>query len=240
MTNSGTEIGFAPYASPNSVIHLIHRLRDTGLPDPLTHDGLGLVGITPSMVSPTLRSFKYLRIVDDDGQKLSAHQSLSTATSEEYPGVLGEIVKSAYEDVFRIIDPAKHDFEQVEDAFRKYNPQKQRRKMVRLFLGLCEEAGLAPEQPKRRRGQGTTKVAPRVVEVATQDQQSNQPQTLPSVAPSTPNSAKALMNSFVAQLPDGKWTSDHRVKWLNAVTSAVDLMITVSDSDEVQITANDP
>ena len=233
MTNASLEVSFAPYASPNSVIDLIHRLRDAGLPDPLTLDGLGLVGVSPSMVSPTLRSFKFLGIVDDDGQKLPAYQRLSVATSEEYPGVLADVVKSAYSDVFNIVDPGKHDADQVEDAFRQYIPQKQRRRMVRLFLGLCAEAGLAPEQPKRRRGQGTVRSTTRPTETVHPDRQPNVPQDPPPVASAPNNATEVLVGSFVAQLPDsGEWTRDHRERWLRAVESAVDLMIAVSDSDE--------
>lgn len=236
MTSSSLEASFAPYASPNSVMEVIRRLRETGLPDPLTLDGLGAVGVPNSMVSTTMRSLKFLGFVDDNGKQLPALHQLSIATSDDYQEVLGGIVKSAYSDVFRIVDPAKHDFEKVSDAFRPYSPQKQRLKMVRLFLGLCGEAGLAEEQPIRRRGQGTGRSSsPRKTGAAEDPTPSPTPST--SELPSTPpDSAKALINSFVAQLPDNKeWTSDYREKWINAVTSAVDLMITVSDSDQESI-----
>ena len=239
MTNSSIEVSFAPYASPNSVISVIHRLRDVGLPDPLTLDGLSSVGVPPTMVGPTLRSLKFLGLVDDDGQQLPTLQHLKVATSDDYPTVLAEIIQTAYSDVFTIVDPAKHGFDQVLDAFRPYIPQKQRRKMVRLFLGLCEEASLASEQPKRRRSQRATRVPTRMVDTTKSDlspmpsQGPAQVAVTPVVASTPANGAKSLISSFVAQLPDsGVWTADHRERWLQAVKSTVDLMISVSDSAE--------
>ena len=234
------ETRFAPYSSSQSVIEVINRLRDVGLPDPLTMEGLGSIGVPPTVASPTMRAIKFLGLVDEDGNQQAALQKLAVSSSDEYPSVLSEIVKSAYAEVFAIVDPAKHDFEKVSDAFRPYTPQKQRRRMVRLFLGLCEEANLVPEQPKRQQQSEATRQRKRTVSDTAQDEQTQQVEPpLPAATPS--NGTKLLINSFVAELPDSdEWTTDHRQRWLAAVTSAVDLMITVSDATTDTVARDDP
>ncbi len=61
--------------------------------------------------------------------------------------MLAEILKAAYADIFRIVDPATATSVQLTDAFRGYQPQKQRDRMVTLFVGLCKEAGLVEGAP---------------------------------------------------------------------------------------------
>ena len=232
---------FAPYASSSAVLDVLNRLRDVGLPNPVTLEGLASVGVPTSMASLTMRALKFLGLIDDEGQHQRRLQDLRLANALDYPVVLSEVVQSAYPEVFEIVDPAKHGFDEVANAFRPYVPQKQRDKMVRLFLGLCEEASLAPEQPKRRSRSRGPKPRPRIP-----DEQARDPhvQHIAAITPQSStqsNSTKTLMKSFVAELPDnGKWTSGHRDKWLAAVTSAVDLMISVSDDQSGVTDQNDP
>src|SRR5581483_7211472 len=132
----------APYAPINSVVQVIRRFRDRGLPQPLTAQELTRVGVSEGNARRTLTALRFLDLVDGDGQVTPRFESLRRATSEEYPGLLAEVVKDAYEEVFKFIDPTTATDVQVHDAFRHYHPPAQRTRMVGLFVGLCKEAGL--------------------------------------------------------------------------------------------------
>ena len=142
---------FAPYASANSVIKVIQQYRNHGLPDPLTQTGLEQIGQAPSMASFTLRSLVFLGLMDEGGNFTADFTRIRRANTDEYPGELGEILRKAYLQVFAVTNPAVHDATKIVDAFRPFEPAKQRDKMVGLFMGLCEEAGIVPVGTAKRR-----------------------------------------------------------------------------------------
>ena len=178
---------FAPYASANSVIKVIQQYRSHGLPDPLTQTGLEQIGLPPSMASFTLRSLVFLGLMDEGGNFTADFTRIRRATTEEYPTVLGDIVRKAYLRVFTVADPAVHDATRIEDAFRVFEPAKQRDKMVALFIGLCEEAGIVPTGTAKRRN--TTTSRPRRSAVPQVGDQSKSPE-VQSPPPLTPSNTQ--------------------------------------------------
>lgn len=221
---------FAPYASSNVMLDIFTRFRDTGLPEPLTFEGLERIGVPPTMTSPAFRALRFLGLVDDGGHRLPEFERLRRASSAEYQDTLAEIIRRSYVEVFNIVDPGQDSYERVHDAFRGFDPASQRKKMVRLFLGLCEEANIAPPQPKRRRTSRTsrrTQIDANPTEVLVPPPAPS-PQS-PPVADMQPKS-NDLIDAIVAQLPDdGKWNKLRRDRWLAAMTSAVDLLIETVD-----------
>ena len=216
---------FASYASSKAVIHVIQRFRENGLPDPLTFEGLERIGVSSTMTSTTFRAFRFLGLVDEGGNRLPEFERLRRASSTEYQDTLVEIIRRSYIDVFKIVDPAQDTYEQVHDAFRGFDPANQRQKMVRLFLGLCEEAGIAPPQPKRHRTSGQTQADTKQAAMPIPT-----PTPVPSPTPLPRTSMQPrryeVIDAIVAQLPDeGKWSKARRDRWLAAITSAVDLLI---------------
>ena len=226
---------FAAYASSKVMLHIFTRFRDTGLPEPLTFEGLERIGVPPSMTSPAFRALRFLGLVDDDGHRLPEFERLRRATSAEYQDTLAEIIRGSYVEVFNIVDPARDSYERVHDAFRGFDPANQRQKMVRLFLGLCEEANIVPPQPKRHRTSRTsrrTEIDANPTEVPVPP-----PEPSPHSPPGTEMQLKShdLIDAIVAQLPDeGKWSKSRRDRWLAAIASAVDLLIETVDVEEME------
>ncbi len=219
---------FASYASSKAVIHVIQRFRETGLPDPLTFEGLERIGVSSTMTSTAFRAFRFLGLVDEGGNRLPEFERLRRASSTEYQDTLAEIIRRSYIDVFKIVDPAQDTYEQVHDAFRGFDPANQRQKMVRLFLGLCEEAGIVPPQPKRHRTSRTSGQTQADTKQAAMPIPTPTPVPSPTPLPRTSMQPRRyeVIDAIVAQLPDeGKWSKARRDRWLAAITSAVDLLI---------------
>ncbi len=215
----------APYASARSVLDIIRRFREGDLPEPLTFEGLAQMGVPQSTTSPTLRALRFLGLVGEGGNHLEAFERLRRASAEEYADVLAELIRSAYVEVFRIVDPSQDDYGKISDAFAKHNPAKQQQKMVRLFLRLCAEAGIAPRQPKRHR-------RPKPADGMQRKDGSQGAVTAPHPSPFLRH--YGLVDAIVSQLPqDGRWSKDKRQRWLNAVESAIDLLIDMDDGETV-------
>ena len=118
---------FAPYSSAASVLSIMARFRDRGLPDPLTMTALEQVGIKPSMASFTLRALVFLGLIDESGSISPAIHQLRQASENDYPSSLAEIIRKAYRRIFTVADPATDDEGKIVDAFRVYDPANQLR-----------------------------------------------------------------------------------------------------------------
>lgn len=146
---SAAERPTGPYAPVKNVLDVVHRLRDRGVPIPLTADSLTTIGVPDGNAPRTLQALKFLGLVDGKGQLTESAERLRRANTEEYPTLFAEVIRSAYVPVFQLVDPAQDDEIKVADAFRQYDPAGQREKMVTLFMGLCEEADIVPDSDKR-------------------------------------------------------------------------------------------
>jgi len=139
--------GTAPYGPPAAVLAVIRGFRDRGLATPFTPEVLLRAGVTESVIPRTLKSLEGLDLIDKDGMPTSQMEGLRRATTEDFPARLEEVVRSVYAEVFQFTDPAKDDATRVADAFRAYEPVGQRGRMVTLFMGLCEAAGIVEKKP---------------------------------------------------------------------------------------------
>ncbi|MBM2812725.1 MAG: hypothetical protein HW416_3484 [Chloroflexi bacterium] len=232
----------APYASPANVLKVVGRYRERGLPDPLTLKALESVGISYSATSRVQQALRFLGLIDADGHRTQQFEKLRTATTEEYPGILTEIVRGAYHEVLTIVDPTQDSITAITDAFRHFEPTAQRDRMVTLFLGLCRESGIGPEKRYRRTQQpnATKAQQARTPRATGGGRRSSAATSAPSTAVAQPRGSSGdepgdgtpdyrLLNVLLGQLPrEGRWTEERRTKWLQALTAAVDLVVEVT------------
>jgi len=225
----------APYAPFGCVINVIRRFRERGLAEIITIQEIVRVGVSEGNASRTLQSLKFLRLVDEEGHRTQMFDRLARVPTNEYAEVLGEIIKAAYKDVFVIVDPADATDIEINDAFRYYQPQAQRSRMVALFRSLCQEAGLisgGPPETRRRTSNITiNKLGSR--SIISRRNQAEEPYALESNGVSDNNITAieqeyGLLFKLLQQLPsDKKWTKERHDRWLQAFTANIDLLIDI-------------
>lgn len=146
----------APYTSPSAVMHIIKRYRQVGMTKPFTVEVLARAGVSESLAPRTLQSLQALNLLDQDGHPTNELDGLRLASETDFQSKLGDVVRGAYADIFNFVDPSTADLTHIRDAFRTYEPQRQQPRMVALFLGLCEEAGISCPKPIRKERAGKT------------------------------------------------------------------------------------
>ena len=132
----------APYAPPAAVMQVVNGYRNRGLSTPFTNEVLVRAGVSESLAPRTLKTMEGLDLINEKGEPTPNFDALRRATSADFKARLAEHLQGVYAEVFSFTDPAVDDVERVADAFRSYEPIGQRARMVTLFLGLCEAAGI--------------------------------------------------------------------------------------------------
>jgi Family of unknown function (DUF5343) len=158
--------GPGAYAPPKAVIGALERWRDRGFQVPITAETLVRAGVTTESLAPrTLQTLKLLGFVTDDGDPTDEFRDLQKVASDQYQERLASLLRVAYADVLAHADPAQDDLDRITDQFRFYDPASLRDRMVTLFIGLAEYAGIISTARARevtgRRGAGRAKAATR-------------------------------------------------------------------------------
>src|SRR3954470_4437602 len=143
--------GSAPYAPAVQVIGAIAHYRNKGAAQ-FSKELLMRLGAPGPYANRTLSALKLLDLVDEEEAPTPAFTEIQRANEVEYKPRLEQVLRTAYDEVFQVVDPATASAQAVMDAFRFYQPVAQRDKMVTLFLALCEEAGIigSDKAPRKR------------------------------------------------------------------------------------------
>jgi hypothetical protein len=166
-----------------------------------------------------------------------------------------------YGEILEIADPASATYEQVEDAFRGHTPAGQRTRMVTLFIGLCDYAGLLPEDSSLRgsirsakRGKiavGRQKAQVRKKSPVTKREGAERPATTPPAHETrrmskgemlqelskTPVVLHPFIQGLIETLPavGSEWPPEKREKWLNAASATFDLMYELPSDEAAEV-----
>jgi hypothetical protein len=138
----------AGYAPALGVLNVLNKVRRGTVSGPLDQNLLRSMGIAESLTKRTVHTYKALGLIDDEGNFTDAFVALIGARPDEYQAHLAEFLNDAYAPVFAILDPATASPAELANAFWIYEPRGQHESMIRLFLALCEEAGIVTVKPK--------------------------------------------------------------------------------------------
>jgi hypothetical protein len=219
-----------PYASPQSIIEIVQRHRERGVPSPITSDVLGRAGIPDSLIPRTLQALQSLDLIDEGGNITEMFESIRLAPEAEYQNRLQAWLNAAYADVLAYVDPANDDETKIRDAFRNYRPTGQQGRMVTLFVRLYAAAGVrAPKAATTKAAAPRARAAPNRLPAVRQRTAAAKaaPQAQAYQAPAT--GMPAPIEGLLATLPtegDG-WTQDRRDKFVKTFEAVLDFCFPV-------------
>lgn len=225
-----TREGTAPYAPASAILEVIDRRRNRGLTTPVTADVLERAGIQASLIPRTLQALRTLDLIDETGAPTRAFEGIKLASEADCKKSLEDWLKGAYAEIFSYVDPMTDDETRIRDAFRGFEPDGQRNRMVTLFLGLCRAAGLVPEATSTPRPQ-VSRPRPAAARMATRIAASK-PATKPSLKMATglPPALSGLLEDLPTP-PDG-WTATERDKFLTTFKTILEYYIPVVREDQ--------
>jgi len=228
--------GSAPYAPPSAVILVIGRFRDRGLQTPFTAEMLTRAGVSESLAPRTFQALKMLGLVEPSGEPSEALQRYARAPEEVAKQIIGEVVTTAYAQVFSFADPAKDSPERVRDAFRHYEPRGQQERMVTLFYGLCEYAGIIAEQPKRSPESASSSSRTQAARSVTRLRTVKPPKmdAAAQAKAAMPDGLPSVIEGAMRQLVDigPAWTQDSRDRFMEMLEVVIDFSYPVKKADQ--------
>ncbi len=227
-----------PYAPAHAILGLIDRYRNRGLATPITTDVLQRAGVSDSLVRRTLIALETLDLTDEAGMPTPELEGLARAPEADFQTRLAEVIREAYAEVFSFVDPAQDDLDRVRDAFRAYEPRGMQSRMVSLFLGLCEAAGIIEAaKPKKSRKKSAKASAP-----SSRAPAKNTTEAKPAAKGSdrrrgdTDGASDGWSSDFppalvglLQSIPKGGWTRAERARFLAAFGPVLDVCVPVRE-----------
>ncbi|MBU6430236.1 MAG: DUF5343 domain-containing protein, partial [Cyanobacteria bacterium REEB65] len=145
-----TENRWMPYGPPATILQVLHFYRQREVPEKLGPVNLVQIGVSESLIPRTMGTLQFLKLVEEDGLTTERFKALRFANDNDYQHVFRDILQAAYKEIFDIVDPGEATEMQLRNAFHPFSPGGQRSRMITLFLGLCQEAGIALKQTPKQ------------------------------------------------------------------------------------------
>jgi hypothetical protein len=224
--------GIAPYASPATILSLLDRARDRGLPTPVTKEVLGRAGVPESLISRTLQALQLLELINSDGTWTENFDILRRSPETEFQSRLAEVVRSVYATIFQYADPAKDSAVAVREAFRSFTPYGQRDRMATLFMALCQKAGISGDQKPK-----TTQHENRVVKkINTPKPSFKQNPSLGQTRHTHSSELAPPLAGLLATLPanGSGWPQEGRDRFVKAFETILDYCIPIRSREPVE------
>ncbi len=237
------------YAPPANVLQVLEAYRSRSLQRPLTETVLVRAGVPETVAKRTINSMVVLELIDEAGNPTNMMEGLRLAPSGEYQARLKEMVEGAYADILSFANPATDPPDRILDAFRGVEPRGQMRRMVTLFLGLAEAAGMIPDgapakpgakAPTRNRSRPRENLGPAITPEGMEMLRRTGPRTGSRKArfPATEGQGLVpleLRGLFASLPPEGEgWSQARRDKFVETFEAVLDLVVPIRDDDETE------
>jgi hypothetical protein len=193
---------------------------------PITADVLTRAGIPDSLLNRVRQSLRALDLVDTEGNPTEVLTRLAESPEDELQAGLGDWLHATYAEVFQFVNPASDDEIKIRDAFRTYEPRGQQDRMVTLFLGLCDAAGI------RTRESTVAAPRPRAIQrqpSARRDAPERTRRVLHKTDAATPEPIVALLTKLPAS---GRWSKSRRDAFVKTFEAVLDFCYEVSSDVE--------
>ena len=240
----------APYAPSSTMLEIIKRHRDRGLPLPVNKETLVRGGVAETIVPRVLQALQTLDLIDDAGQPTPTFEGIRKAPDAEYKNRMAEWLNAAYADALKFVDPATADEKKVRDAFRNYSPTGQQARMVPLFMGLYAAAGIGPERTVQQ-PRPHTRAAPRQSVARSTVSRSGSgshsgsrsgggSRSSSHANPIIPSGIPEPLTGLLARLPSERgWTQADRNKFLNTFGTVLDFCFPIVTQADLDTTEED-
>jgi hypothetical protein len=219
----------APYAPGGAIVSLLKRFRDKGLSFPVTAEVLIRAGVAESLVPRTYQSLQLLELIDESGEATEVLKKIRSVPEKEYKQTLAAWIKQVYAEVFLFVDPATASDIEMHDSFRGFQPEGQRARMVSLFMGLCAEAGLAPESKKvesKARARNPAGSTSRIT-LATSRVVNRKSEPAAHLESFRAGMLAPELAGLMARLPQNGWTKATRDRFVKTFESVLDYVIPI-------------
>ena len=143
---------FRPYAPPANIISVLQRLRRMNMPSHIGRNFLRGAGISDNIIPRVIAALRFLDLMSEEDEPTELLHTLAASSEEDYPGILDQIIRTAYAEDFENINPSTDLQTRIIGAFQRYQPRSQHSRQVMLLLGLCREAGMTTADAPRERG----------------------------------------------------------------------------------------
>jgi hypothetical protein len=232
----------APYAPAPSILSILERNRNKGLPPVVDLEFLTRAGVPVSLAPRTIQSLQTLDLIGEDGKPTDVMEGLRLAPEAEYKERMADWLRSAYSDALSFVDPETAIDSQLRDAFRTYRPVGQQPRMITLFQGLFAAAGIGPERqraaPRRLASSGSIIKRPLVLKTVSSV---SAPKDVKRQTHAPAAGLPPALGGLLASLPaDGEgWTQERRDKFLTAFPVILDFCYPIKAEGETPTAQDD-